>query len=190
MPQELVQRLAQELLRQVRLEEALNPPLAITHVSRRVYPDPFPDAGSIGGPRRLLPGVSPGGAGTREGIPAKSFKPLTAPSTTVERTYACQLVQWSQRERNSPDFSEKSLRAVRRCKGSLMKRRKTAGASKRRSQRRGRASTATQALPRLRAGRDHRSRPGVTQPKRARRYYGQKGRRCEPALVWRERRTE
>ena len=36
-------------------------------------------------------------------------KPLTAPSTTVERTYARRLVQWSWRERNSLDFSEQPL---------------------------------------------------------------------------------
>ena len=48
---------------------------------------------------------------------------------------------------------------------------------------------APQALPRLRTGRDHRQRPEVPQLKRARRYYGQKGRRCEPALVWSKRRT-
>ena len=33
------------------------------------------------------------------------LKPLTAPSTTVERTFSCRAVQWSWRERNSPDFS-------------------------------------------------------------------------------------
>ena len=46
-----------------------------------------------------------------------------------------------------------------------------------------------QPLSRLRAERDDRQRPGVPQPKGTRRYYGQKGQRCEPALVWSERRT-
>ena len=90
-------------------------------------------------------------------------------------------------QRNSPDFSEQPLRAVQRCKGSLRKQRKTTSALEEALPGNGRASTAMQALPRLRTERDHRQRPGVPQPKRARRYYGQKGRRCEPALDWSER---
>ena len=55
------------------------------HVSRRVYPGLFPDAGSIEGPRRLPPVVSPGGAGTRGGIPTKSCGREGVPSRLRRR---------------------------------------------------------------------------------------------------------
>ena len=146
------------------------------HVSRRVHPGPFPDAGSIGGPRRLPPRVSSGGARIRGGIPAKSCGREGAPSRLPRRArpssgptqdYLFQLANTSRSAALQRQLEEAEENRSRTRRGDLNEVRE-------REQ---------QALPLLRAVRDHRQRPGVPQPKRVRRYYGQKDRRNEPALV-------
>ena len=138
-----------------------------SRISRRNHPGPFPNAGNRGGPRRLPPGVPPREAGTRGGIPTKNCRRKGGPSHLPRRARPS---SGPTRVGSCSGAGESGIRSIPasnrfgQC-GAAKAARGSGGEPladpKGRPRRSWRTNTATQALPCLRARRDHWQRTGA-----------------------------